>query len=597
MPGEMIQSGRSGARLALVLLCVFAASAMTAQNKLSPQERARLDAARRAAELKAAQTTTIAPLRPRMPNLLWLEGNEVQALLRKQLHRLARVAGKEGVVIAQMPAPDADVPLEGVIAIQLGLPKLSITGSNLNPRADEQVMFTLAFNPPPANPAKVEYHFVWDDGTPEVMTGEPSTTRQFPVPGVHGVTAYAVINGRWTTGRTVTRVVVAAIPLVKIPQLLWLERGDADSLLAPLKLNVSVTGDGIVLGQSLPPGSEVKPGSPLTLTLGLPKLTLSASTTTLGVNDAVTFNLAFDPPPPAPPKVTYRIPWPDGTPETSTDQPAVTHPFATAGDFTVTATALINGTRTVESNPVSLTVAPLPPVPNMPQLLWLERSEADSRLQALKLGANVAGQSGIVIGQNPAAGSHVPPGSVITLTLGVPRLSLSTPAANTRVNDEVTFNAAFDPPPPAPAKVAYRFQWRDGTSDTAGDQAVAAHRFSAAGTYPVVAAAVINDRWTVDSALVNVSVAALPPTIPWKTILLVAAALAVLIVGTLLVRGRTSKTTAPSPQLPPAVTLRSGLGSTTTHEIEHSGPITDGLSVHLRSGVRSTVAVEGGVDA
>jgi beta-lactam-binding protein with PASTA domain len=597
MLDEMTQSGRSGARLALVLLCVFAASAMTAQNKLSPQERTRLDAARRAAELKAAQTTTIAPVRPKMPNLLWLEGNQAQMLLRRQLQRPARVVGKEGIVIAQTPAPDAVVPLEGVIGIALGLPKLSITASNLNPRADEQVTFTLAFNPPPANPAKVEYHFVWDDGAPEVMSGEPSTTRQFPVPGVHGVTAYAVINGRWTTGRTVTRVVVAAIPLVKIPQLLWLERGDADSLLAPLKLNVSVTGDGIVLGQSLPPGSEVKPGSPLTLTLGLPKLTLSASTTTLGVNDAVTFNLAFDPAPPAPPKVTYRIPWPDGTPETSTDQPAVTHPFATAGDFTVTATASINGTRTVESNPVSLTVAPLPPVPKMPQLLWLERTEADARLQALKLGANVAGQNGIVIGQNPTAGSPVPPGSVITLLLGVPKLSLSTPAANARVNDEVTFNAAFDPLPPAPAKVAYRFQWRDGTSDTAADQAVAAHRFSAAGTYPVVAAAVINDRWTVDSAPVNVSVAALPPTIPWKTILLVAAALAVLIVGTLLVRGRTSETTAPSPQLPPAVSLRSGLGLATTHEIEHSGPITNGLSVHLRSGVRSVVAVEGGVDA
>lgn len=597
MRDEMIQSGRTGARLALVLLCVFAASAMTAQKQLSAKERARLEAARRAAELKAAQTTTIAPVRPKMPNVLWLEGNAAQALLERQVHRSARVAGKEGIVIAQIPAPDAVVPLEGVVAIQLGVPKLSITASNLNPRADEGVTFTLAFNPPQANPAKVEYHFVWDDGAPELMTGEPSTTRPFPAPGVHSVTAFAVINGRWTAGRTATRVVVAAIPLVKIPQLLWLEKGDADSLLAPLKLNVSFAGDGIVLGQSLPPGSEVKPGSPLTLTLGLPKPTLSASTTTAGVNDAVTFNLAFDPPPPAPPKVSYRIPWPDGSPETSTDQPSVTHPFATAGDFTVTATAVINGTRSVVSNPVSLTIAGPPPVPKMPQLLWLERSDADARLQALKLGANVAGQNGIVIGQNPAAGSEVPPGLVITLLLGVPKLSLSSPATNPRVNDEVTFNAAFDPPPPVPAKVAYRFQWRDGTSDTAGDQAVAAHRFSAAGTYPVVAAAVINDRWTVDSAPVTVSVVAPAAPIPWTTILLVAAALAVLIAGTVLVRGRTSGSTAPSPQLPPAVSLRSGLGSATSHEIEHSGPITNGLSVHLRSGVDSVVAVEGGADA
>ena len=85
-----------------------------------------------------------------------------------------------------------------------------------------------------------------------MATGEAATTRQFPVPGAHSVTAYAVINGRWTTGRTATRVFVAQIALVKVPQLSWLERGDADSLLAPLKLNVSVAGDGIVLAQSLP---------------------------------------------------------------------------------------------------------------------------------------------------------------------------------------------------------------------------------------------------------------------------------------------------------------------------------------------------------
>src|SRR5258706_16257364 len=155
MPGEMIQSGRSAARLALVLLCVFGTRVMTAQSpQLSAKERARLEAARKAAQQNAgSQTTTIAPVRLKMPNVLWLDGNVAQALLRTQLHRLARVAGKEGVVIAQMPAPDADLPVEGIIAVALGLPKLSITASNLNPRAHERVTPALSFSPPPANPA------------------------------------------------------------------------------------------------------------------------------------------------------------------------------------------------------------------------------------------------------------------------------------------------------------------------------------------------------------------------------------------------------------------------------------------------------------
>lgn len=570
---------------------------MTAQQPRTPPKggAAREAATGLAGRLAVSQTTTVAPARLKMPNVLWLERNEAQGLLERRLHRLARVAGNEGVVVAQDPPPDADVPLEGVVVIVLGVPKLSLTASNLNPRTDEQVTFTLAFDPPPASSSKVEYHFVWDDGA-DVTTAEPRTSRQFLEARTHSVSAYAVINGHWKTDRATMRISVAALPPatlspVTVPQLLWLERKEADALLAPLKLSANVAGqEGIVVAQSVLPGSTVSPGSVLTITLGLPNLTLSTAGVNPRANDEVAFNFTFDPPPPAPPRVTYRIQWPDGTGETSADQPAMTHRFSLAGNYVVSGAALINGRFPVESNPVSLSVGE--PATKMPQLLWLERGEAGARLRGLNVRAKIAGRDGIVIQQNPAAGSDVQPGSLITLTLGVPILSLSTSTATPHVNDEVTFNAAFDPPPSAPARIAYRFQWRDRTGETSGDQGVAAHRFSAAAKYVVSASAVINDRWTVDSTPLVVSVAPPPPTIPWRVILLVAAAL---IVAALLFRVLNRKAVRPSPQ-PPAVSVRSGLGST-SHTIQHPEQIRNGLSVRLRAGFRSAVAPEGGADA
>ncbi|HUP61924.1 MAG TPA: PASTA domain-containing protein [Thermoanaerobaculia bacterium] len=482
-----------------------------------------------------------------MPNVLWLERNDALALLRQRLDRSVKVDGEAGIVVAQDPPPDADVSSDPGVVIVLGVPALSLAASNPNPSTDEQVTFSITLDPPPARPASIYYHFVWDDGS-EVSTAEPQTARRFSEARTHTVAAYAVINDRWTTGRTAMRLSVAASPpaTVTMPQLLWLERNEADALLAPLQLRANIAGqDGVVLGQSIAPGSEVAPGSVLTITLALPKLTLSTPAVNPSTNDEVAFNLTFDPPPPFPPKVTYRIQWPDGTGETVADQATVTHRFSNAGSYDFSATAVINDRWEVESNSLTLSVAGQPI--EMPQLPWLESA----------------------------------------------RLSLSSSTVDPRVNDEVTFKVTFDPPPPAAIKATWRFQWNDGTADTLVDQPVAAHRFSAAGTYVVSAGAVINDRWTIDGAQLSVSVFVPPAPIPWLAILLVAAAL---IVAALLFRVLRPKAVIPSPQPPPAVSIRSGLGST-SHTIEHPEQIRNGLSVRLRHGIRSAVTAEGGADA
>ena len=274
-----------------------------------------------------------------------------------QLHRVAKIEGSEGIVIAQVPQPDAQVSPDSNVVITLGVPKLSLSASADNPRTDEQVKFSLAFDPPlPPDTHKVEYHFVWDDDG-QVTTTEPQTTRPFPEARTHTVTAYAVIDGRWTAGRTTIRLTSRAPDLVTdpvtMPQLSWLEINDANALLAPLQLNAKVAGpDGIVIGQSPSPGSAVAPGSVVTLTTGLPKLTLSTPAVNPAINDKVAFDLTFDPPPPTPAGVTYRIQWPDGTGETSTDQATVAHQFPSAGNYEVFATALIHGNWGVESNRV-----------------------------------------------------------------------------------------------------------------------------------------------------------------------------------------------------------------------------------------------------
>jgi len=578
----MIQLRGSGARFALVLLCVFAARATAAQQPQPAPEKG-----------TNKLTGFVGPSQAKkMPNVLWLDSQEATSIIRRQLDRGVKIGGRGRIVLNQDPLPDAPVSADGPIVLTVGVPKLVFT-SKPNPRVGEVVAFEVAFEPPPVNAPAINYHFVWDDGGGDETTAEPRTTHQFKEAGLHNVTAYALLNKQMEFAERATmRIDVVPPPppsTAKMPQLLWLERSEAETLLAPLKVSANIDGqDGIVVAQSVPAGLDVAPGSAVTLTLALPKLTLSATTLNPAANDEVAFNLTFDSPPPAPPTVAYRFQWGDGTEEPPTEKPAATHRFSPdRNDYMVSAVAVI-GNRTVESNTLTLLLRPSSKV--MPQLLWLEKDEAKAQLRALKLGAKFDGQDGIVLEQNPPAGSDIQPGSPVGLKLGLPRLTLSASTREVRVNDVVTFNAAFDPPPPPSAtpKITYRIS-RDGTPDTAIDQTVATHQFTNRGTYIVVASAVINDRWSVESAPVSLSVVAPSPKIPWLLILLGAAALSV---AAYLVRQWVKRQQGVPLE---AASFRTGPGSI-SHTIEHAEQIRNGLSVRLRGGIRSAAAAEGGAD-
>jgi hypothetical protein len=580
MPDEMIQSRGSCARLALAVACTLVAGAATAQLRKRPIT----DVVAR------PQNNVLTEAVPRMPNVLWLERQQALATIQKQLQHPARFMGDGPLVIAQLPQPNAFVTQEDPIVLTLGVPKLVLTPSSLRTSIDQPVTFTLAFEPPPANQPAIEYHFVWDDGGGNVPSRGPQTSHSFHEAGTHQVTAYATINDRWTTARTLARIEVIPplppppeplppppVPTVKMPQLLWLERSEADAALAPLKLSASIAGqDGIVLEQSVAAGADVAPGSPVTITLALPKLTLSASTLNPAANEDVTFSLAFDPPPPpAPPKISYRFRWEPNSEEPS-DQATVTHRFSAAGQHVVSAVAVI-GNRTMESNALTLS---LNAASKMPQLFWLERGEAERQLRALNLVAKIDGQEGIVLAQNPPAGSDIQPGSPVGLTVGLPKLALSASTEEARVNDEVTFKAALDPPPPASNKITYRFEWRDGTPGTSVDHTEATHRFPNRGTYGVFVSARINERSIVVSDRVRLSVIARLPQVSWPLILLGAVALSV-------VAYVAAKAAKPPPQVPAAsVSFQTGLGSI-SHTIEHAEQIRKGVSVRLRGGLRA----------
>jgi beta-lactam-binding protein with PASTA domain len=581
MPDEMIQSRGSGARLALLLVCTLMTAAATAQVRKRPITDV----------LASPQGNVLTEAVPRMPNVLWLERGAAEVVIRQRLHRVAKIGGNGRLVLAQDPVPDTPMAADTPIVLTVGTPRLVFSASKLNPQVGEAVAFSIAFDPPPANSPAIEYHFVWDDGGGDQATAAPRVTHSFKEAGAHSVTAYATLNKEQFAERAAMRIAVAPPPLppppeplppppvppVTMPQLLWLERSEADAALAPLKLSASIAGqDGIVLEQSVPPGADVAPGSPVTITLALPKLTLSASTLTPAANEDVTFSLAFDPPPPpAPPKISYRFRW-DPNSEEPSDQATVTHRFSASGQYVVSAVAVI-GNRTLESNSLTLSLnAPS----KMPQLFWLERAEAERQLRALNLTAKIDGQEGVVLAQNPPAGSDIQPRSTVSFTLGLPKLALSASTQEARVNDAVTFKAALDPPPPASNKITYHFEWRDGTPATSVDQTEATHRFTNRGTYGVFASAQINDRSIVVSDRVRLSVIDASSKISWPLILLGAVALSV--AAYFVARAATLP-----PQVPPAsVSFQTGVDSI-SHTIEHAEQIRNGVSVRLRGGMRA----------
>lgn len=318
----------------------------------------------------------------------------------------------------------------------------------------------------------------------------------------------------------------------RMPDVLWLDAKTATmQVIRQLDRNPTLVGEGIVLVQDPAPGT-VAPKQ-ITLTLGWPKVVLTAPTNRLMVNDSMIFTVALDPPPP--PKiqnVEYHLVF-DNEDVVAAQ---ATHRFTEARTYNVSAYAVIPGVLTTPRTTIAITAeAPPPPPPT-------------------------------------------------------PKLTLSASTMNPSANEVVTFQAALDPQPPSGS--TYVFSWGDGTPDFATVSAEATHAFRAAGTYTVRAVAIIDGARVTGEPLVVSATAPpptpgrkLPPSIPWRWI----AAGIVVLLATLATSSHVRR--RPAPSVP--ISIRSGLGSSEV-AIENPERVRVGFTVRLRAGFRSE---EGGSDA
>jgi hypothetical protein len=154
----------------------------------------------------------------------------------------------------------------------------------------------------------------------------------------------------------------------------------------------------------------------------------------------------------------------------------------------------------------------VPRTSTVPSLFGMNRVEVARVLEPLHLQAKFSGpDNGIAIGQEPGAGKTVRYGSGVAVTLEMPRLVLSGPAAPAYAGSELTFTAAFVPPLPAGLKVGYYFVWGDGSRGEPTASAVVTHRFADAGNRVVSVVAFI-ERFQIASR-VPVDVLAPPPPV------------------------------------------------------------------------------------
>jgi hypothetical protein len=154
----------------------------------------------------------------------------------------------------------------------------------------------------------------------------------------------------------------------------------------------------------------------------------------------------------------------------------------------------------------------LPPS-TVPLLFGMKRVEVVRALAPLHLRPKFLGmRDGIALAQEPAAGTSVPYGSGVVVTLGeMPRLVLNGPAAPAYAGSELTFSVAFVPPLPAGPKVGYYFAWGDGSPTESTGNAVVTHRFADTGNRVVSVTGVIDGRFKIGSRVV---VEILPPPTP-----------------------------------------------------------------------------------
>jgi hypothetical protein len=148
----------------------------------------------------------------------------------------------------------------------------------------------------------------------------------------------------------------------------------------------------------------------------------------------------------------------------------------------------------------------------------MKRVEVVRSLEPLHLRPKFIGmEDGIALAQDPAAGTSVPYGSGVVVTLGMmPELVLKGPAAPAYAGTELTFRVSFVPPLQRGPKAIYHFTWGDGSPTESTGNVVVTHRFADAGTRVVSVIWSLNDRVKIGSARVAVDI--LPtPTPPSDT--------------------------------------------------------------------------------
>jgi beta-lactam-binding protein with PASTA domain len=269
---------------------------------------------------------------------------------------------------------------------------------------------------------------------------------------------------------------------------------------------------GLVIVQSPEPSADVLPKTPLTITLGKPKLLYKISTTTPNVNEDVRLALGFDPPPPrSHPAIEYHYAWGDGGKDTLAT-PLATHRFGEGLQYVVTAYAVIGGRWQTDRVSVSITVTP-PPPRQMPDVRWLDYKTAEVAIrEAVGSVAKPAGDlRELLIAQSPEPGADVVPKTPLTITFGKPTLQLTVSNSAPKANEDVEIKLVFDPlPPPSHPAIEYHYAWGDDRQETLATP-VATHSFTEGRQYVVSAYAVIGGRWQTDPVSASISVTPPPP--------------------------------------------------------------------------------------
>lgn len=407
------------------------------------------------------------------------------------------------------------------------------------------------------------YTFQWGDGQADNQASAFASHQYTAPEGTHYVQVLVTINDHDFRSNPIPILIIAPLatggnggdnsnPVVSpadevaVPELSWLTSAEAGAVLQKYRLRPELPGaqSGVVISQNPQQGVRVPLGTPVTITLGQPQLSLSAAQSVAKINEDLTFVLNLEPAPPRTTLAHYAFNWNDGTNSASTDATAMAHRFNNPGTYDISATAQV-GTDRIFSNQLTVTVeSATPPTVSYKVVLQANTNSAE-------------------VGQPVQA-------------------------------------TAFVSPAPG-AGVDYTFEWGDGSQPVRQQSPDATHTYnSPPGTHLVQAMVSINGK-VVRSIPVQISITAATITtsdgknqIPtWEIAVVVAIILIVLMGGFRLFRSRLPRR-SPEPHsspLPVSVSITGGFG-VPTHVIQHAEQINKKPSLRIRAGSISSVSME-----